>query len=76
MLQIWSRIQQLDLEKKDKEAFDMWTSDLAPAAKVQIKAINDLTDFNKRRRRQFRCSHKFGLYGSLAGLVDDGYRRW
>jgi methyl-accepting chemotaxis protein/methyl-accepting chemotaxis protein-1 (serine sensor receptor) len=48
MLQIWSRIQQLDLEKKDKEAFDMWTSDLAPAAKVQIKAINDLTDFNKR----------------------------
>ena len=48
MLQIWSKIRQLDIEKKDKEAFDMWATELAPAAKLQIKAINDLTDFSKR----------------------------
>jgi methyl-accepting chemotaxis protein len=47
MMQVWAQVEQLDSEKKDQEALAMWRSQLVPAALEQIKAINDLTDFNK-----------------------------
>jgi len=47
LLQVWSKVLKLDSEKKDKEAFQIWSSELVPAAKVQIKAITDLTEFDK-----------------------------
>jgi methyl-accepting chemotaxis protein/methyl-accepting chemotaxis protein-1 (serine sensor receptor) len=47
VLQVWSKVQQLDNEKRDEEAFEAWKNKLIPAAQVQIKAITALTDFNR-----------------------------
>ncbi len=47
VMQVWAKVWELDIRKKDQEALDMWRSELVPAAHVQIKAITDLTDFNR-----------------------------
>jgi methyl-accepting chemotaxis protein len=49
LLAVWSKVQQLDSQKKDQEAFEMWNNELVPAAKAQVRTMNDLVDFNRSK---------------------------